>query len=321
MSRFSSACEGLRLIAPRGALCYKGGVQSPTALELNVDGLTLAGKVWGPHDGRPALALHGWLDNAGSFDRIAPLLPQLRLVALDLPGHGRSEHRGPDTSYHFVDAVATTAHVIKALGWPRLTLIGHSMGAGISALLAGTWPERFDAVVFLEGLGPLTEDPQTSPTRLANALADETRRIDRHAAGKGRKRVFESREAAYERLIDVQRVDAGSAALLCERGLKAVEGGYAWAADPRLRHPSRLRFTEAHVLRFLQRIGAPSLLIHADDGWPADAQIMQQRVAAVPDLEVVEVEGRHHVHLDAPERVVPSIRALLERTEVTARAE
>ncbi len=289
-------------------------MQTPSALELNVDGLSIAAKVWGPRDGRPALALHGWLDNAGSFDRLAPLLDDLRLVALDLPGHGLSAHRGPDTPYHFVDAVATVAHAIDALGWDRLTLIGHSMGAGIAALLAGTFPERFDAVVFLEGLGPLSEDPQTSPTRLANAVADEARRQRRLAAGRGKKRVFETRQAAHERLMDVQRVDAGSAAILCERGLAATEGGYTWTADPRLRHPSRLRFTEAHVLRFLERIKAPSLLVRADDGWPADLEIMKRRVDAVPELEVVDVQGRHHVHLDEPERVVPSIRRLLERT-------
>lgn len=44
-------------------------------------------KVWGPDDGYPILALHGWLDNAGSFDRLAPLLPgNICLVCLDFCG-------------------------------------------------------------------------------------------------------------------------------------------------------------------------------------------------------------------------------------------
>ena len=57
--------------------------------------LTLRGKCWGPADGRPVLALHGWLDNASSFDLVAPALAArgFRVVALDLAGHGLSDHR------------------------------------------------------------------------------------------------------------------------------------------------------------------------------------------------------------------------------------
>lgn len=285
----------------------------PEEIRLEVDGLKLAGRAWGPTDGRPALALHGWLDNAASFDRLAPSFPELRLVALDMPGHGRSAHRGQDAPYHFVDAVATVAHVIEALGWTRLTLIGHSMGAGIAALLAGTWPERFDAVAFLEGLGPIAESVEASPQRLANAVADEIRRGRRRASGSN-KRVFATRDEARDRLVDVQRVDPESAEILCSRGLVEAQGGFRWAADPRLRHPSRLRFTEDHVLHFLSRIKAPALLVRANDGWPIEQTLMRARVERVSDLEVTEVEGRHHVHLDAPNRVVPALRGLLERT-------
>ncbi len=45
-------------------------------------------KVWGPEDGVPVLAVHGLMDNAGSFDTLAPLLPpHVRLVCLELCGN------------------------------------------------------------------------------------------------------------------------------------------------------------------------------------------------------------------------------------------
>lgn len=45
-------------------------------------------KVWGPDDGLPVLALHGWQDNAGSFDTLAHLLPvNTRLVCLEFCGN------------------------------------------------------------------------------------------------------------------------------------------------------------------------------------------------------------------------------------------
>jgi pimeloyl-ACP methyl ester carboxylesterase len=51
-------------------------------------GLHLAARVHGPDDGAPMLAMHGWLDNAATFDGLAPLLPGRRIVALDFAGTG-----------------------------------------------------------------------------------------------------------------------------------------------------------------------------------------------------------------------------------------
>lgn len=51
----------------------------------------VAGKWYGPENVRPILMLHGWQDNAGTFNTLIPLLPQNHsYLALDLPGHGLS---------------------------------------------------------------------------------------------------------------------------------------------------------------------------------------------------------------------------------------
>ena len=51
------------------------------------------GKEWGDANGEPWIALHGYLDNCGSFDRLLPYFPKTqRIISLDIPGHGLSSH-------------------------------------------------------------------------------------------------------------------------------------------------------------------------------------------------------------------------------------
>jgi alpha-beta hydrolase superfamily lysophospholipase len=59
-------------------------------------------------------AVHGLLDNAGSFEPLVQLLPPGHvLTCLDLPGHGRSSHLPAGTNYHLLD---TLLILHKALG-------------------------------------------------------------------------------------------------------------------------------------------------------------------------------------------------------------
>ena len=64
-------------------------------VRLSLPHIELAAHLFGPEDGRPVIALHGWLDNANSFARLAPRLEGLRVIALDMAGHGHSGHRPP----------------------------------------------------------------------------------------------------------------------------------------------------------------------------------------------------------------------------------
>ncbi|XP_052863919.1 probable serine hydrolase [Anopheles cruzii] len=55
-------------------------------VEIPVPWGIVAGKWWGSRLKQPVLAIHGWQDNAGSFDRLCPLLPaEISILAIDLP--------------------------------------------------------------------------------------------------------------------------------------------------------------------------------------------------------------------------------------------
>lgn len=56
-------------------------------VEIPVPWGHVAGKWYGDRSKQPVLAMHGWQDNAGTFDRLVPLLPQyISVLCIDLPG-------------------------------------------------------------------------------------------------------------------------------------------------------------------------------------------------------------------------------------------
>ncbi len=276
-------------------------------LRLPTSGLTVAARVHGPEDGLPVLAVHGWLDNAASFDRLAPLLTGVRVVAIDLPGHGLSDPRPPGVPYHFADWLGDVRDAAAALGWKRFALMGHSLGAGIAGCYAGTFPEQVTGLVLLDGLGVLTSPADDGPVRLAAHLKERARLVNRQHT------VYADRAKAEEILREVAgHRDPQTTSLLVLRGTRAVEGGFVWRHDPRVRWGSPLRLTEEQLLAFLGRIACPSVFVWAKEGYPWGDEVMQRRADTVKGLVVHQIAGGHHVHLDHPESVAPLVQPLLD---------
>ena len=269
---------------------------TPTETQLDLPGLTLAATVWGRAGRLPVLAAHGWLDNAGSFDLLAPHLPDYQIVALDLAGHGLSGSRSPDSGYNLWQDVGDFLDVLDALGWARCTLLGHSRGAAISMLFAATFPERVDKLVLIEGGAPLIAAPDDAPATLAQALLD--RRSLRGKSG----RVFAQRaKAIKERSQGFTKISVAAAEVLARRSLREVSGGFQWHADQRLKGASELRFTADHVRAFARRVEAPVLLFLADDGPFGRLPIYEEMIRLLPDIQVVRMTGGHHLHLEGAE--------------------
>ena len=266
----------------------------PADLELQTSYLRLAARVWGPPDGIPVLALHGWLDNAASFDTLAPLLPNVRLVALDLTGHGYSGHRPQGVHYHLVDFIPDVVAAADALGWDRFALLGHSLGGGIASFLAATAPERVTHVAMIEGLGPPTSNPTDSPINLRKAMEQM------NALPRKRLPLYPSREAAIQARCEASGLSWTAATLLVERSLQRIGKGYGWRTDPRLRFVSPLYLTEVQILAYMERIQAPALLICGADGYLVKRAYMQERYARIANLSVEIVPGGHHPHLEDP---------------------
>jgi pimeloyl-ACP methyl ester carboxylesterase len=280
----------------------------PVERRFRITGLTLAAQVWGATGERPVLASHGWLDNAGTFDLLAPKLSGCEIVGLDLAGHGLSDSRSADSAYNIWQDVGDLCDVADELGWQRCTLLGHSRGAAISMLFAATFPERVDRLVLLEGGLPLTAEAEEAPEGLAQALREA--RALRGKAG----RVFATRGTAIaERASGFSKVTPAAAEVLARRSLREVPGGFQWHADQRLKAQSEFRLTPEHVRAFARRVTAPVLLLYASQSPFSGRPLYREMPKLFANIEVGEVPGRHHCHLEGAEAAIAErVRRFLE---------
>jgi len=271
------------------------------AFTLPLSGLTLRGTRSAARGGLPCLCLHGWLDNCASFEVLSQHLPDLDLVALDLPGHGHSDHV-PAAKYHYLDYAAYLLELAHAQGWSRFNLIGHSLGGALASLVAGIHPEKVARLVLIDALGPLP------------ATAEETRlSVARHlkAALEGaRQVVYPSRLQATKARVQLGNLLWDTAERLVERDLQEVPGGYTWRSDNRLKLPSMHSLSEEQILAFLRAIHAPTLLLKAERT-ALKEPFYQGRLESVRGLQMRTLAGGHHLHMENVEPVAEAIRAFL----------
>jgi pimeloyl-ACP methyl ester carboxylesterase len=104
-------------------------------------------------EARTLVLVHGlghWTQAA--WDRLLPLLDsELRVVAFDLPGFGRSDK--PRARYDTVFFTGILAAVLDQIAPGRFALCGHSLGGYAAANYAAAFPERVDHLILIAPAG------------------------------------------------------------------------------------------------------------------------------------------------------------------------
>ena len=110
---------------------------------VDLDGLRLYCYAFGSRGvGNPIVLVHGAFTSSHLWQDLLPRLPQgHRVLVLDLLGHGRSDPPGEAPMTVSAHA-ARVAALLTVLGVPTATLVGHGMGAAVSARVAAMYPER-----------------------------------------------------------------------------------------------------------------------------------------------------------------------------------
>ncbi len=250
--------------------------------------------------------LHGWLDNLASFYSIIPILSSHRVIALDFPGHGHSEHLPQGMAYHFLDLVYVLQDLVREYQLESFNLLGHSMGGAVSTLFASV-SNAVNKLVLVEALGPLTVSVDGTLELMQQSIRD------RAELGKKEPPCYQSIEHALSIRSQYSKLSESLVRPIVERGLRNYQSGFTWRSDPRLRTTSINRLTEEQLSPMLRAIDCPVLLIEADKGLFANNTLVQSRKDLIGRLEAILLAGGHHIHMEKPEKTASLINEFLTR--------
>jgi pimeloyl-ACP methyl ester carboxylesterase len=252
---------------------------------------------WGNHDKPLAILVHGGRDHARNWDFVAlALRERFHIVAPDLRGHGDSDW-AIGGAYSITDHVLDLGQLMNALEpTGPVTLIGHSLGAGIVLQRAGVFPAAVKAMVAIEGLGPpgamLRETPAYE--RMESWVADM------RALAQRKPREYSTIEQAMTRMREANpHLTEEMARHLTIYSVRRNENGtFSWKYDNYTRATSPYLFNLKDAMEIWSRIRCPTLLVRGDSSWAGDWE-RDGRLDAFRSAELVTIkQAGHWVHHD-----------------------
>jgi pimeloyl-ACP methyl ester carboxylesterase len=265
---------------------------------VRVDGADVHYLAWG-EPGRPGIVfVHGGAAHAHWWTHVAATFAEeYRVLAIDLTGHGDSDHR---PTY---DIEQWTREVMAVVGDGaidgRPVVVGHSMGGMVAVVTAGL-NQDVGGVVVCDS--PVTEpDPEIGAYRLKEAF--------------GRPRVYPTVEEALERFRTVPLQDQYLDYVMDHvgrRSLRPAEGGWCWKFDRQIFAQFGVGSLRAMALPYLADVTCPFDLLRSEHGLVTRdiGQFMYDKLGRV--TPVIEIpEAGHHAMLDQPLLLLVALRTLL----------
>lgn len=282
----------------------------------------IAGKWWGPKNVRPILSIHGWQDNAGSFDTLIPMLPDhVGYLAIDLPGHGLSSHFPEGMLYSTLDFLYAIELIRHSYKWDKISFMAHSMGSKLSFNYSACFPKRSDLLIGIDVLKPLVRPVEKISSDMGNQLDKLIVEYQRNSV--------HSEPPTYtaEELIEIlykgtsKSVTRETAPYLLKRAVQestTQPNRFYFVRDNRIKILNYAITYHQLNLHMAKRITAPHLFIKAAQAtYYENKKYHDETIEALqqsnPDFEVFIADGTHHIHLTEPERISAKISEYISK--------
>lgn len=288
--------------------------QSAPRLVTVGEGVTVSVREAGT--GAPIIALHG---GPGFSDYLSPDLESLtssfRVISYDQRGSGQSTVVTDPALLTAPAFVADLDRVRESLGIARVTLLGHSWGAGLAALYAIAHPDRIERLLLVDPMPPRADPYMTAFSQTLQSRFTETDRAAMAEASARRKNAADADASdacrAYYAVFIKGYLHSPTAAA-------RMRGDLCAAPAAALRNFSNVNRSVLGSLGAfdlrpqLATIKAPTLVIHGASD-PIPMASAHEWAAGLPDgrLLVIEQSG-HFPFVERPDAFFPAATAFLK---------
>jgi pimeloyl-ACP methyl ester carboxylesterase len=271
----------------------------------------------GPDGGSTVVLVHGLGGSHLNWDLFAPLLrPHARVLALDLPGFGRSEPGDRRTTVQ--DNVKVLDRFVREVAGSPAVLVGNSMGGMISILQAAGSPQTVSGLVLLDAAVPgprRTLDPLVALTFGIYAIP----RLGERFLELRRKRSTPLRQVRdMLRLCGVdpdavppETIDRSLALIEQRQDVPGMDKAFLSAA----RSLVRLLVDPRSYRSAMASIRVPVLMVQGDKDRLVPVTAARDIAGRHPDWQYLELPGVGHVpQLQVPEQLATAVLAWLGAT-------
>jgi pimeloyl-ACP methyl ester carboxylesterase len=268
-------------------------------VEVADDGRALSALVWGSEPPEIVL-LHGGAQNAHTWDTVALALGR-PLVAIDLPGHGHSDHRldGPFAPRQNAVDVAVA---IRALAPDARAVVGMSLGGLTTIALSTHAPDIVRRVVLVD-VTPGVDRDKAAPIAQFIAGPDS----------------FESFDEILERTIQFNptRSESSLRRGVLHNAMQRDDGRWVWRYQrPRVLEESAMDVPAEFGALWddVAQISVPVMLVRGGaTGTVVDDNDVVELLKRLPDARVELVEGAgHSIQGDRPLELVHLLDEFVE---------
>lgn len=319
------------------------------------NGFQVAGKKWFNHNNnvnnnkKKIIALHGWLDNSSSFDKIAPYIVEhtdFDIYALDLPGHGFTDHLDGMAYYFHQTHVLTVGSILDEIKRnenddSKVVILGHSMGAGIAITTCATFPDMTNGLILIDGVGQVSEPESNVCNHLRTAYdLDKKNKLKKKKVNSTNNNntnkynnietMIKKRQKAVTQFPPGnQQISFEAAYTILNRGIidlneengndhsNANNKQLAFNHDLRLISPAPFRQNEDQIRNAFENIDCPVTVVLAENGWPMGKNGGPLSVTQAMDKDnIVEVKHGEYDDNNMAPLINPRLNILYENNKL-----